>query len=82
MVLLLAEQPAQQVASNLPELFATGKRIRDRLGFNRFRLVLACAERVTETARFLNDRFQALPDLDDRLHLHVINTAQVHTLGI
>jgi hypothetical protein len=71
------------VMQPLPALVAAlveaGIAERDRAGFNRFRLVLACAEpaEVDPPARAA---FDARPRPDDRVHLHVVSLDEVRDL--
>jgi len=53
---------------------------RDRRSFNRFRLVLACADpsAIEQPAR---DAFEACRRPDDRVHLHVVSSAELYVLG-
>ena len=60
-----------EVEGRLGPLFAIGKGLRDRDGFNRFRLVVASDE-AEGIAPACEDRFRRLSGADDRLHLHVV----------
>ncbi len=64
---------------SLPELVRAGRDERDRLGFNRFRLVLASdnPEALEKTAE---RTFNALPYLDDNIHLHLVEKSAVSLL--
>ena len=59
------------VADRLATLVETGKELRDREGYNRFRLVVACDDAKTAAPVF-EDRFGRLKNPDERLHVHVI----------
>jgi hypothetical protein len=61
----------EHITAALNEVFVEGRRARDAEGFHRFRFALASAE--GERARsVLAAAFAALPDCDERLHLHVV----------
>lgn len=69
-----ASRPWEQIDEQLGRCFATARRVRDEGGYNRFRLVVVTRE--ADAARpMLERRFEAIPDRDDRLHLHVIDPA-------
>jgi hypothetical protein len=55
-----------------------GKRARDLDGFNRFRFVVGAAS-AGDAREKLMAVFQALPDIDDRQHLHVIDVQEIPT---
>ncbi len=54
----------------LPPLVAAGRRKRDALGLNRFRLVVVCDD--TEEMTALQESFETLQEKDDKVHLHLI----------
>ena len=54
----------------LPLLIATGKKERDDLKFNRFRLVLA-SDNIDETKKAAEDIFKTI-DKDEKIYLHII----------
>ena len=54
----------------LPLLIATGKKERDDLKFNRFRLVLA-SDNIDETKKVADDVFRTI-EKDEKIHLHII----------
>ena len=64
------------VQARLPAILVRGKNERDQRGLNRFRAVIATddAERIGSTAQQL---FQALPDKDEKVHLHVVRRNDV-----
>jgi hypothetical protein len=76
MVLLCRPGPVAALEARLPELLAAGAELRDREGFNRFRLVVEDPEPASARTR-LQAVFDTLGGLDDRLHLHVIEPAEV-----
>jgi hypothetical protein len=71
------------VAPQLPRVVAAaveaGVGERDRQSFNRFRLVLACADpaAIEQPAR---DAFAACEQVDERAHLHVLSLDEVRVL--
>jgi hypothetical protein len=65
----------KRVERILPRLINTGKKERDDLGFNRFRLVLACGN-IDEIKRTAEELFGNI-DRDEKIHLHVVQKADV-----
>jgi hypothetical protein len=55
----------------LPSILSTGKEERDRLNFNRFRLVLA-ADNLNEIKQVVNVMFKTI-NKDERIHLHIVS---------
>lgn len=76
MVLLCRPGSVAALEARLPELLAAGAELRDREGFNRFRLVVEDPEPASARTR-LQAVFDTLGGLDDRLHLHVIEPDEV-----
>ncbi|HPI94501.1 MAG TPA: hypothetical protein PLT09_13010 [Deltaproteobacteria bacterium] len=66
-----AGEPAV-MAERLSAVVRHGRRTRDERGFNRFRLVVA-AKDVAWTERLLRPLFQGLPEVDGKVHLHVVD---------
>ena len=60
-----------EVAGELQQLLETGKNLRDRKGFNRFRLVVSSDEPENATAA-LQEQFTDLTGMDNKVHLHVV----------
>ena len=60
-----------EVAEELRRLLETGKNLRDRNGFNRFRLVVSSDEPENTTAA-LQEQFTGLTGMDNKVHLHVV----------
>ncbi len=58
-------------AAPLAGLAAAGRKTRDDGGFNRFRLVVVCADAAAGTS-LLSD-WAGLSALDERVHLHVVS---------
>jgi hypothetical protein len=71
-------------AQPLPALVAAaveaGVSERDRRGFNRFRLVLA-ADSPAALERPARDALAACERRDERVHLHVVSSAELSALG-
>jgi len=67
------------VERDLHAMISAGKNERDREGFNRFRLVLA-TERKREISDIGNRAFEALPDRDEKVHLHIIEKTETVVL--
>jgi hypothetical protein len=63
----------------LPLLIATGKKERDDLKFNRFRLVLT-SDNIDETKKVAEDIFNAI-ERDEKIYLHVILKADIPILS-
>ena len=76
MVLLCRTGSVAALEARLPELLAAGAELRDREGFNRFRLVVEDPEPAAARTR-LQAVFNSIGGLDERVHLHVIEPAQV-----
>lgn len=68
-----------RVTDALSGLLLAGKNERDRMGFNRFRLVLAMEERdrLREDAE---KTFLLFPGKDEKIHLHIVNRNAIYTL--
>jgi hypothetical protein len=58
------------VRSRLAELVTAGKKERDSKGFNRFRLVVVLDDETEQNK--VAKVFEALPDKDEKVHLHMI----------
>jgi len=81
LLLVISSACWREVAARLEHLFRRGRELRDAQGFNRFRLVVAVAEVAAARAE-LAERFAALPDRDDRMHLHVIRSEVLAAHGL
>jgi hypothetical protein len=62
------------VRSRLAEFVTAGKNERDSKGFNRFRLVVVLDD-TTEQNKIAKV-FEALPDKDEKVHLHMISSEE------
>ena len=65
----------ETIAGLLARIIDTGKKERDQLGFNRFRLVLA-AEKIDEIKPAAERLFNDIEN-DDKVHLHIISKADI-----
>jgi hypothetical protein len=73
--LIEAEDPVAAVAG-LPAWISAGRAERNAAGMNRLRLVVVTARPETMTPA-LRAEFEALPDRDERIHLHVLPPAAI-----
>ena len=76
---LIAADDAQQALAHLPLWVAAGRAERDAAGMNRLRLVVVTARPET-MAPALQAEFEAQPDRDERIHLHVLPPAAIADL--
>jgi len=76
LVYLIEAEDAGQAFANLPAWVSAGRAERDAAGMNRLRLVVVTARSET-LAPALQAGFEALPDRDERIHLHVLSIAAV-----
>ena len=58
--------------SNLSTLVYIGKNERDRMEFNRFRLVIV-TDKMNEIKQVAETIFKVLHDKDEKVHLHIVN---------
>jgi hypothetical protein len=76
LVYLIEAEDAGQALASLPAWVSAGRAERDAAGMNRLRLVLVTAQPET-VAPALQPEFEALPDHDERIHLHVLPPAAI-----
>ena len=62
----------------MKRIIRQGKGIRDRRGFNRFRYVVV-ADEVEALNAALVPLFNALPFIDEKVHLHIITDEGIRT---
>jgi len=62
----------------MPALIKTGREERDARGFNRFRLVLVSDDTALRERAF--KAFARMPEVDEKVHLHVIGKAGASAL--
>ena len=71
LVYLIAPPTGGVAVDRLAEYLSRGRRERDELGFNRFRLVIAAGEGTADPATLML-AFERLRAGDERLHLHLV----------
>jgi hypothetical protein len=76
LVYLVAPADPEAVLAHLAAWVAMGRAERDAQGMNRLRLVIATDDPEARSGR-LHACFDALPELDGRLHLHVLPSGAV-----
>ncbi len=76
LLIVVTSEPVAKLSSHLGPVIAEGKRARDEDGFNRFRLVVQTANALEEKERLFNV-FDALPDKDEKTHMHVLDKGKV-----
>jgi hypothetical protein len=76
LVYVLEPDDVGQALAQLPLWVAAGRADRDAAGMNRFRLVTITPDPASMDAA-IRPRFDALPDRDERTHLHVLSKAAV-----
>jgi len=64
------------IDEDIKKSLATAKQLRDSAGFNRFRLVVA-SNKADSIAPAIQEQFNSLTGLDDRVHLHVIGPSRI-----
>ncbi len=79
LVYVVVAESENFVKGALPELVKAGRDERDRLGFNRFRLVLA-SDNPGALRKTAERTFEALPCPDDHTHLHIVEKSAVSLL--
>ncbi len=65
----------QTIGPSLGRIVEIGRNYRDRHGYNRFRLVIATDD--GEARSVLEQQFAALPNTDEKTHLHVVSPLQL-----
>jgi hypothetical protein len=74
-ILGVAAEDVLPAPDSLAALVAAGTKIRDVRKYNRFRLVVLADDPECEAK--LRPSFTRLPELDDRIHMHVVNKDDV-----
>ena len=69
LVAVFVPQQWRQIRNELEQLVNAGKKYRDQHGYNRLRLVIATNDSNAEAV--LDSAFQALSNIDVKIHLHV-----------
>lgn len=60
-----------ELGADIRKALEVGKQLRDETGFNRFRLVFT-SEETSSISPAIQEQFDSLTGLDDRVHLHVV----------
>jgi hypothetical protein len=79
LIFIVEMADADSVKQNLAFLVASGRKERDRIGFNRFRLVLS-TDNTDEVKKAAGAVF-AVINRDEKVHLHVIPKKSIPFLG-
>ncbi len=74
LIYVLESDDPRFIAQHLPEVFVRGRDERDRYGFNRLRVVVA-ADKPQWVAAAAQGIYQRAREKDERIHLHLVNTA-------
>ena len=73
LIYIISSEDLHIGSDNLEDLIQKGKETRDREGLNRFRLVVASRSAGADW-KALGPAFHDIQNLDDRIHLHVIDS--------
>jgi len=76
LLVVVTSEPLETLLSVLGQVVGEGRRARDDNRFNRFRLVVQTGN-ASEDAEKLLRAFEAVPDKDERTHLHVLPKGQI-----
>ncbi len=76
LLIVVTSEPVAKLSSHIAEVFSEGKRARDKAKFNRFRLVVQTENAAQEREKLLR-AFEAVPDKDERMHVHVLPKGEV-----
>jgi hypothetical protein len=76
--LLVYVAEGDAVTGRIPALLKAGKSDRDAGGFNRFRLVVVTDDKKLKKTAM--DAFKAMPGLDEKVHLHVMEKSEARNL--
>jgi hypothetical protein len=71
LLIVVTSEPVAKWSSRLGQVIAEGKRARDERKFNRFRLVVQSGNVIEEREKLFRT-FEAIPDKDERMHVHVL----------
>jgi hypothetical protein len=77
LVLVVTSGDGEALRQGLPALISYGRAERDRMGYNRFRLVVA----VTDSGELEPMADGVLGEMDDRVHLHVVGRWELPVLS-
>jgi len=78
-LLTATSEPEAELSSHLAEVIAEGKRARDESKFKRFRLVVQTENAAEEREKLLR-AFEAVPNKDERTHMHVLECGEAPSL--
>lgn len=81
LIVLIGTGHWQALTRALEQLVRRGREVRDAEGFNRIRFVVAAPDIDAAESR-LRESFNALPFLDDRMHLHIIAPQRLRALRL
>jgi hypothetical protein len=76
LLIVVTSEPVARLSSQLAEVITEGKRARDEIKFNRFRLVVQTGKPIEDSEKFLR-AFESLSDKDERTHVHVLPKGEV-----
>jgi hypothetical protein len=76
LLVVVTSEPVPKLSSQLAEVIGEGKRAKDESNFNRFRLVVETENWAEERKKLLR-AFEAVPDKDERTHVHVLERGEV-----
>jgi hypothetical protein len=76
LLIVVTSEPVPKLSSHLAEVIREGKQVRDKSKFNRFRLVVQTQNAAEEREKLLR-AFEAVPDKDERTHVHVLEHGEV-----
>lgn len=79
LLIVVTSEPEAELSSHLAEVIAEGKRARDESKFNRFRLVVQTENAAEEREKLLR-AFEAVPNKDERTHMHVLECGEAPSL--
>ncbi len=71
LIAVCAADPGHDIPAHLSRLAWTGRQVRDRRGFNRFRLVIPRTDPMA--CQELQQSFEDLIQGDERMHLHIVD---------
>ena len=75
--LLIAVCKSSEIGAwSIVSLLITGRNLRDRLDFNRFRLVIVSDDPERDFAEY-QARFSEMTGMDEKVHLHVVNPSAI-----
>lgn len=76
LIVMFATRDWSDLGVILPQLVKCYRRMRDESGYNRVRLVVACSrpEALRASASLT---FAGLPEVDERMHLHILTPADL-----